>query len=108
MSGPFEDLNPVGISPEDRVNAMRGYKATLNNPRVSQEAKQHARDMLENQLMGDEPSKDIHDLSNPTKEKNRVQGGYKAATKNPRVSEAAKEYSQERLAQMSTMPQPEE
>lgn len=30
MSGPFEDLNPVGISPEDRVNAMRGYKAYVH------------------------------------------------------------------------------
>lgn len=27
MSAPFEDMDPAGPSPEDRVNAMRGYKA---------------------------------------------------------------------------------
>jgi hypothetical protein len=27
MSAPFEDLDPAGPSPEDRVNALRGYKA---------------------------------------------------------------------------------
>lgn len=27
MSTPFEDLDPAGVSPEDRMNALRGYKA---------------------------------------------------------------------------------
>ncbi|KAL1964929.1 hypothetical protein VTN77DRAFT_6282 [Rasamsonia byssochlamydoides] len=101
MAAPFEDLDPTGPSPEDRVNAMRGYKATLNNPRVSEEAKKNAKDVLDNQLGGDEPRHDLYAMRNPSKEPSRVQGGLKAATKNPRVSEDAKESAQEKLAQLS-------
>jgi hypothetical protein len=27
MPTKFQDLDPAGVSPEDRVNALRGYKA---------------------------------------------------------------------------------
>ncbi|KAL1986120.1 hypothetical protein VTN96DRAFT_6772 [Rasamsonia emersonii] len=101
MSAPFEDMDPAGPSPEDRVNAMRGYKATLNNPRVSDDAKNNAKDVLDNQLGGDQPRQDLYAMRNPTKEPNRVQGGLKAATKNPRVSEDAKNRAQEKLGQLS-------
>lgn len=30
MSTPFQDLDPAGPSPEDRVNALRGYKAYVS------------------------------------------------------------------------------
>lgn len=98
MAAPFEDMDPAGPSPEDRVNAMRGYKAyvlkkhrvviwhlqltdatsTLNNPRVSDDAKNNAKDVLDNQLGGDQPRHDLYAMRNPTKEPNRVQGGLKA------------------------------
>jgi hypothetical protein len=101
MSAPFDDLDPTADSPEDRVNALRGYKAyvsvsiipikytctthlltpndsTLNNPRVSNEAKENARNVIDNQLGGDQPREDLYALRNPTKEPTRVQGGLKA------------------------------
>jgi hypothetical protein len=32
MSAPFQDLDPAGVSPEDRINALRGYKAYMPSP----------------------------------------------------------------------------
>lgn len=51
---------------------------TINNPRVSEDAKRHAQDVIDNELNGDEPRYDLYALRNPTKESNRVQGGLKA------------------------------
>jgi hypothetical protein len=41
-------------SPDERSNIIRGHKATLNNPNVSDEAKEHSRHVLENEL-GEDP-----------------------------------------------------
>ncbi|TFK54109.1 hypothetical protein OE88DRAFT_1805908 [Heliocybe sulcata] len=61
-----------------------GYKATLNNPRVSEEAKGHAAEALE-------------DIGNSgatgrsgDKHETRVNAGLKAAMHNPNVSKEAK------------------
>ncbi|KAL2008414.1 hypothetical protein VTN00DRAFT_6608 [Thermoascus crustaceus] len=91
------NLDPATVSTEDRVNAMRGYKATLKNPRVSDEAKSHARDVLDSELGGDQPSFDIYEAQDAGKEPTRVVGGLKAAMRNPRVSDAAKESAQEQI-----------
>lgn len=101
-------MDRATLSEEDRVNAMRGYKAyvcpsihlqrqtltqttmypidtntclsnsAINNPRVSEEAKQHARDVLDNELGGDAPSFAIYEAQDAGKEPTRVAGGLKA------------------------------
>jgi hypothetical protein len=70
---------------EDRVNAMRGYKATLHNPNTSQQAKQHAQSVLDNELGGDQPSEDIHNAQSGHKDPMRVAAGYKACVTLPLV-----------------------
>jgi hypothetical protein len=82
---------------EDRVNAMRGYKATLHNPNTSQQAKQHAQSVLDNELGGDQPSEDIHNAQSGHKDPMRVAAGYKAAQHNPNVTEEGKRRAKEGL-----------
>lgn len=96
MSNSREDTD-VSASTEDKVNAMRGYKAsvlviplanehlqtdmrcsTLKNPKVSDEAKQHASDVLNNELGWDNPRHELYDVRARNKEPNRVAGGLKA------------------------------
>ena len=45
---------------EDHSNQARGHKATLSNPRVSKEAKQHSRQVLRDEF-GGEDAKPMHD-----------------------------------------------
>ncbi|EED19808.1 conidiation protein Con-6, putative [Talaromyces stipitatus ATCC 10500] len=72
----FQNLDPAGVSPEDRINALRGYKATINNPRVSEEAKQHAHEMIDS-LGGDQPRAEMKQFDQQH-DQNRVAGGLKA------------------------------
>ncbi|RXW17667.1 hypothetical protein EST38_g8194 [Candolleomyces aberdarensis] len=78
---------------KDQGNVVRGLKAAINNPRVSEEAKQ--RDIERLQEMGE------YEVEAPAQEdsehNNRVLGGYKATLSNPRTSEAAKEHAQQVL-----------
>ncbi|KAJ6003524.1 hypothetical protein N7451_006071 [Penicillium sp. IBT 35674x] len=91
---------------EDRLNAMRGYKATLSNPKVSNEAKQHAQYMLDNELGGDEPREEIHSAQeNQSGDSNRVAAGYKAAQSNPNVTTEGKQRAGEKLEEMGEAPQ---
>ncbi|KAB8068707.1 Conidiation protein 6-domain-containing protein [Aspergillus leporis] len=84
-------------SAEERVNAMRGYKATLNNPRVSDEAKRNAQSMLD-QLGGSQPSEDLYNQSGESnKDPMRVNAGLKAASHNPNVSEQGRQNAAERV-----------
>jgi len=53
---PFTDLETMSTELTD--NQVRGYKATLHNPRVSDEAKEHAQQVLE----GDAAPKRAEDL----------------------------------------------
>ncbi|EEA27357.1 hypothetical protein TMatcc_004358 [Talaromyces marneffei ATCC 18224] len=99
MPTPFQDLDPAGVSPEDRMNALRGYKATTNNPRVSEEAKQHAREMID-ALGGDQPRAEMKQFDRE-KDQTRVVGGLKASIRNPRNSDAGKSRAQEKLDEMS-------
>ncbi|MCJ1439652.1 MAG: hypothetical protein MMC23_000132 [Stictis urceolatum] len=81
---------------EDASNKARGYKATLSNPNVSDEAKQHAKEVLDNELSGGDISVSDQGEKNP----GNVAGGLKAATKNPNVSEEGKQAAQEKLDAM--------
>ncbi|KAI0885597.1 Conidiation protein 6-domain-containing protein [Annulohypoxylon maeteangense] len=74
-----------------------GHKATLNNPKVSQEAKEHSKQVLENEFNGGDVSRAGDDEN---KNPGNVAGGLKATMKNPNVSEEAKQSAKERLNQM--------
>uniref|UniRef100_A0A0W0G332 Uncharacterized protein n=1 Tax=Moniliophthora roreri TaxID=221103 RepID=A0A0W0G332_MONRR len=66
-------------------NVARGLKAAINNPRVSDEAKESAQERL-------------NDMTGTTQEhENRVLGGYKATLSNPSTSESAKDHAREVL-----------
>ncbi|KAJ6111323.1 hypothetical protein N7523_007384 [Penicillium sp. IBT 18751x] len=91
---------------EDRLNAMRGYKATLSNPKVSNEAKQHARYILDNEIGGDEPRKEIHTAQGKrSRDTTRVAAGYKAAQHNSNVTSEAKQRAGEKLKGMDETPE---
>ncbi|KAJ8590392.1 hypothetical protein M405DRAFT_164377 [Rhizopogon salebrosus TDB-379] len=73
-------------------NVLRGYKAATSNPNVSDEAKQHAREVLE--AAGIHQRLDTH---SDEEHQNRVLAGYKAAIHNPNVSVAAKVHARQYL-----------
>ncbi|KAI1270238.1 conidiation protein 6 [Xylariaceae sp. FL1019] len=74
-----------------------GHKANLNNPNTSEEAKQHSREVLDNEFNGG----DVAGAGdNEDKNPNNVAGGLKATLKNPNVSDEAKKSAEERLNQM--------
>jgi len=102
MDADFEGKNPG--------NVIGGYKATLHNENSSEEAKEHARKMLE-QLGEDETPKadqekefDLHDQLKG-KHKGNVIGGYKATLHNDKSTEEAKEHAKEVLEEMGVDPE---
>ncbi|KAF4973821.1 hypothetical protein FSARC_14 [Fusarium sarcochroum] len=71
-----------------------GHKATINNPNASEEAKEHSKQVLDNEFNGGDVAG-----AGDNKEKNpgNVAGGLKATLNNPNVSEEAKQSAKERL-----------
>lgn len=57
------------------------YTAELNsflhNPHTSNEAKNHARDVLDNEILGDQPREDLYAVRQRNKETHRVEGDLK-------------------------------
>lgn len=81
-----------GLSPEDKTNIVRGHKAAISNPNVSEEAKKQSEKVindLQDAHYGQEADKD--------KDPGNVARGYKATISNPGVSEEAKEHAREML-----------
>ncbi|KAI9701100.1 MAG: hypothetical protein M1836_001769 [Candelina mexicana] len=76
-------------------NIAGGHKATLNNPKVSDEAKQHSKEVLDSEFDGGNVGGD-----NTEKNPNRVAGGLKATTNNPNLSEDTKKEAEEKLKAM--------
>ncbi|KAI1380825.1 conidiation protein 6 [Hypoxylon crocopeplum] len=74
-----------------------GHKATLNNPNVSQEAKEHSKHVLDNEFNSGDVSKSG---DNEGKNPGNVAGGLKATINNPKVSDEAKQSAKERLSDM--------
>ncbi|KAJ8597025.1 hypothetical protein M405DRAFT_856087 [Rhizopogon salebrosus TDB-379] len=76
-------------------NVAGGHKAALKNPNVSDAAKEHSQQVLEEM----ESRRELPEQNRSYDEKNigNVIGGHKAATKNPNVSEEAKENSKQFL-----------
>ncbi|KAL4805670.1 Conidiation protein 6-domain-containing protein [Aspergillus unguis] len=86
------------MNPEESINKMRGYKATLHNPNVSQEAKQHAKDMLDNEVGGSESQEELYNARGDyDKSPTRMSGGLRAAMHNPNMPESGKEKAKEKL-----------
>ncbi|KAI0323878.1 hypothetical protein GY45DRAFT_1399012 [Cubamyces sp. BRFM 1775] len=72
---------------------LGGYKATLHNPRTSEEAKRHAREILEaDGYQFERPEGMTED-----EHQKRVNAGYKAALSNLRVSQEAEQHAREYL-----------
>ncbi|KAI0360832.1 FAD/NAD(P)-binding domain-containing protein [Trametes cingulata] len=89
---------PAGTTDEagrETNRVLGGYKATLHNPRTSEGAKQHAREILE----ADGYQVDRPEGMTEDEHQKRVNAGYKAALHNPRVSEEAKQHAREYLEQ---------
>ncbi|KAI2473213.1 hypothetical protein F4781DRAFT_427627 [Annulohypoxylon bovei var. microspora] len=74
-----------------------GHKATLHNPNTSQGAKEHSKQVLENEFNGGNVLKAGEDEN---KNPSNVAGGLKATMNNPNVSEGAKQSAKERLDNM--------
>ncbi|KAL0575995.1 hypothetical protein V5O48_005995 [Marasmius crinis-equi] len=71
---------------------LGGYKATLKNKNASDEAKEHARQVLEEHGASTEPLPQSQKNTNPNPE--RVQAGYMATLNNPETSDEAKDKAQ--------------
>ncbi|KAI0082028.1 hypothetical protein K474DRAFT_1694711 [Panus rudis PR-1116 ss-1] len=86
-------------SDHDTNRQLGGYKATLSNPNTSEQAKAHAREILEAAGYTVERSSDV----TQDEHEKRVLAGYKAALHNPRVSEEAKQHAREYLQQHGSL-----
>ncbi|EDP47341.1 hypothetical protein KXW98_008895 [Aspergillus fumigatus] len=84
----------------DPENVMRGYKATLRNPNVSQQAKQHAQQELDRYESGYATSKSEED-----RHASNVKRGLKAATHNPNVTDMGKKQARDKLQAMGEQPE---
>ncbi|KAH7310163.1 conidiation protein 6 [Rhexocercosporidium sp. MPI-PUGE-AT-0058] len=81
-----------GLSPEDKSNIVRGHKAAISNPNVSDEAKSNSQNVIDelgNAHYGQENAK--------SKDEGNVLRGYKATISNPGVSDEAKQHAQQKL-----------
>ncbi|KZT39056.1 hypothetical protein SISSUDRAFT_971630, partial [Sistotremastrum suecicum HHB10207 ss-3] len=78
-------------------NVIGGYKATLNNPNVSEEAKQNSQRAIDELQDSYEAQSGANES---TKNTGNVIGGHKANLKNPNTSEEAKEHSKQVLEEL--------
>ncbi|KIJ45721.1 hypothetical protein M422DRAFT_67156 [Sphaerobolus stellatus SS14] len=87
-------------------NQLRGFKAAAHNPNVSESAQDHAREVLNDAGVSEEPGslhawdQEHHSQSkyeNSSAHQNNVLRGHKATLSNPNTSEEAKEHSAEVL-----------
>ncbi|KAG2007172.1 hypothetical protein CC2G_014889 [Coprinopsis cinerea AmutBmut pab1-1] len=86
------------VQSKNAGNVAGGLKASINNPNVSEQAKDNARQRLEGEYIMNEDLGDITDReSSSDKNEGNVIGGYKATLKNPRVSEEAKKKAEDVL-----------
>nr|VWP01262.1 Protein kinase domain-containing protein [Ganoderma boninense] len=90
---------PATGTQHESNRVLGGYKATLHNPRTSEEAKRHAREILEADGYTVEPAEGMTEDEHQT----RVLAGYKAALHNPRVSKEAKDHAKEYLAEHNAL-----
>ncbi|KAH9929316.1 Conidiation protein 6-domain-containing protein [Amylocystis lapponica] len=89
----------TNASGQETNRVLGGYKATLRNDHTSEEAKQHAREVLDASGYSVERGEDVSEDEHET----RVLAGYKAALHNPRVSEEAKQHAKEYLGERGAL-----
>jgi len=123
-----EMLEKAGVNPDERPSeenklssneatdshVIGGYRATLTNAKSSEEAKAHAREMLElagvNPDERADPNANRENLSEEEKHRHHVEGGYKATLSNENASKEAKEHAQamlDKLAKGEELPESE-
>ncbi|KAI0782658.1 Conidiation protein 6-domain-containing protein [Abortiporus biennis] len=73
-----------------------GHKAAINNPRISEEAKERSRQAI-SELESQSETQETRQGYEEDKDDVRVNAGYKATLKNPNVSEEAKEHARDVL-----------
>ncbi|OJJ33261.1 hypothetical protein ASPWEDRAFT_174677 [Aspergillus wentii DTO 134E9] len=84
-------------------NVARGYKATLKNPNVSNQAKKHAKEEL------DKYESDQSSSEEETRHTGNVKRGLKAAMHNPNNTDVGKKQARDKLEKMGEHPeQPED
>ncbi|KAF9222659.1 hypothetical protein BS17DRAFT_175596 [Gyrodon lividus] len=93
----FQESISTGARESSRV--LGGYKSTLSNPHTSEQAKQHAEEVL--QAAGIHSRHPDH---SDEEHRTRVLAGYKAAIHNPRVSEEAKQHARQFLEEHGIEP----
>ncbi|KAL1958430.1 hypothetical protein VTO42DRAFT_4531 [Malbranchea cinnamomea] len=83
-------------------NQMRGYKAAAHNPRVSDKAKHHAEQILEehSDVGTSNVQQDVEEDEFGDKDPANVARGLKAAMHNPNVSKEGREEAERKLADM--------
>ncbi|KAB5583428.1 Conidiation protein 6-domain-containing protein [Coniochaeta sp. 2T2.1] len=105
--------------PSDVTNVMRGHKAAISNPNVSEEAKEHSRQVLaamegkdttgsggsggggdKKQQQQSSGGGGGGETTVDGKDAGNVARGLKASISNPGVSDEAKERAKEKLAEM--------
>jgi len=100
-STPLSDGSTEGKNPG---NVAGGFKATLHNDKVSDEAKEHAQEMLDKMGVDAEekaPRKD----DDRVKDESHVIGGYKATLTNANASQEAKDHARKALEEMGVDPE---
>ncbi|KAG6902727.1 hypothetical protein C0995_012391 [Termitomyces sp. Mi166 len=108
LNRPFAVALNLSIDQKNETRIAGGLKATINNPKVSQEAKSNAHERLREMgtsadASADQIKRDIGADTNDAPEDpdssltQQQLGGYKATLKNPKVSEGAKQHAQEVL-----------
>ncbi|KAI0470090.1 conidiation-specific protein 6 [Xylariaceae sp. FL0804] len=86
----------------DEARVAAGHKSAINNPNTSEEAKQHSKEVLENEI-GKSKMPGGTPVVDGDKDPANVARGLKSAINNPNVSEEAKDDAQERLEKMEKM-----
>ncbi|RPB25660.1 hypothetical protein L211DRAFT_836391 [Terfezia boudieri ATCC MYA-4762] len=91
------------MSGKNPGNVIGGHKATISDPRRSEEAKKHSQEVLDEQFGGGEGTGGGQGAeARPDHEKNtgNVVGGYKATLSNPTTGSGAKAKAAKKLNEM--------
>ncbi|KAH9931822.1 Conidiation protein 6-domain-containing protein [Fomitopsis serialis] len=78
------------------TRVIGGHKAAVNNPNVSDDAKEHSRQVI-GELDEAPETQETRQSYQEGKDETRVNAGFKATLKNPNVSEEAKEHARDVL-----------
>ncbi|KAL5045847.1 hypothetical protein BDW71DRAFT_207833 [Aspergillus fruticulosus] len=88
--------NEIPTELQQKIDSARGHKAALHNPRVSEERKEHSRQMLERLDPGG-AREELYQSDEKPKDPRRVAAGLKAAQNNPLVSQEGRQQAAGKL-----------